>query len=410
MYNNNGRPLTRRQTIRILVLLTLLAWATQTLFNQWGFGQELPEPKFLPSMNIRGATVELRAEAAIQGTDVKLRQIVRWAEADETTLSPIADLVVLRLSQKTPYKSITLEELRGLLSDAGVNLAAIRLSGATRCTVSRTDVRFNEGEALTKWLDARSPATQPTAATATPIQTPPTVAVAPAPTDRQTHPEPIRTLRSLLTDDLATRLSLPADTLQLTFNPKDDRVLDLAEGVFKFGLEPIRAKDLGSLVYDVTITNNGNSQKITITGTARAWQQQLVAVKPVAFKQVIREQDVQTRRTLIDRLGNDTLVSSAQVIGQQAARELKPGTIVTAKLIEAVPLVRTGQLVTISYLQGSVELRSVARAMEGGAFGQTIRAKNETTGAMFEVLLTGPQTATMGPAPEVEEVSTARNR
>jgi len=41
---NNSR-LSKRKQVQLLVALTILAWATQTLFKQWGFGQEVgPSP------------------------------------------------------------------------------------------------------------------------------------------------------------------------------------------------------------------------------------------------------------------------------------------------------------------------------------------------------------------------------
>jgi flagella basal body P-ring formation protein FlgA len=303
--------------------------------------------------------------------------------------------------------------MRGLLSDAGVNLATVRLRGATRCTVARTDVQFNEGDALQKWLDARDPkkAAAKPAPVAAPMDSPPTVAVArtvaiaPAPADAKTTPEPVHSLRSLLIADLATRLSLPADTLQVGFDPKDDRVLNLVEGVFEFSLVPVRARDLGHVQYDVTITNNGNSQKVPILAQAQAWQQQVVVMRPVSFKQIIREQDLKVRKALVDRLSTDPLITLNQAVGQQAARDLKPGMVLTGRLVDAVPLVHTGQLVTVTFTQGTVQLRSVARAMEGGTFGQPIQVKNETTGAIFEVVLNGPQTATMSAAKPSEPAS-----
>src|SRR3954466_15644541 len=32
------RPLSPRKTVQLMVVLTILAWATQTLFRQWGYG------------------------------------------------------------------------------------------------------------------------------------------------------------------------------------------------------------------------------------------------------------------------------------------------------------------------------------------------------------------------------------
>jgi flagella basal body P-ring formation protein FlgA len=110
---------------------------------------------------------------------------------------------------------------------------------------------------------------------------------------------------------------------------------------------------------------------------------------------VIRDGDVIDRRTLIDRKPDDVLLDRSQIIGNQAARDLKPGMVITAQHVDAMQLVRPGQFVTVVLRQGSVELKSVARALEGGAFGQTIRVKNETTRDIFEVILTGPQTASM---------------
>src|SRR3954468_18148493 len=82
--NGNGRPLGTRKKVQILVALTILAWATQTLMHQWGFGAEvpaggpapaalapeviLPAEKFLPGPRaVGGGTLELRGEATVVG-------------------------------------------------------------------------------------------------------------------------------------------------------------------------------------------------------------------------------------------------------------------------------------------------------------------------------------------------------
>jgi flagella basal body P-ring formation protein FlgA len=65
-------------------------------------------------------------------------------------------------------------------------------------------------------------------------------------------------------------------------------------------------------------------------------------------------------------------------------------------MVDAVPLVKMNQLVTVQLTQGSIQLTSVARAMENGAFGQTIKVKNEVTRDVFEIVVTGPQAGAMG--------------
>ena len=151
MINNggNGRRLTKRQTVRLLIGLTILAWATQTLLAQWGFGAQVnaieshpattpstmpatdestiaPE-KFVPGSPRfdAGATLEIRSEATIVGEEVRIRQICRWSERDEAVLTPIGDLVIARLGAGSPFRSVNVEEIKRFLQDAGVNIAAL---------------------------------------------------------------------------------------------------------------------------------------------------------------------------------------------------------------------------------------------------------------------------------------------
>jgi flagella basal body P-ring formation protein FlgA len=161
-------------------------------------------------------------------------------------------------------------------------------------------------------------------------------------------------------------------------------------------------------MWNVTITTDSGTKKVSVSALARAWQDQAVVTKPLATRQVIRSEDVLSRRTLVDQISDDPLVTSDQVLGQQASRELKPGTVLTGRMLDPVQLVKVGQYVTVTLEQGTVRIKTVAKALEGGSFGQTIRVKNEATKDVFQVVLTGPQTATMNLATPVA-AATAQN-
>lgn len=409
---NSQRPISRKK-IQVLVILTLLAWATQTLLHQWGFGAEpsaaddvaaekfVPEPSRLP----RGATIELRSEATIHGAEVRLKQICRWSDGDAKAFAQMGELVVARFAGRTPFKTISVDEIRQMLHDAGVNLALIQFAGPLACTVNRSDIEFNEGEALDDWIAARQPKGDGTTLPAQPSgntvhdaadrpTTEPTVAAAAArDSDSQPH-----SLRDLLSADLAVRLALPKDDLQINFNPADQKLLNLSEPQFKFNLDGRNIHNLGTVSWEVQVITDSGTKRATIAANARAWQKQVTLTRPLSFKQIVQAEDLQDRRMLSDRLPDDQLLSSTQIVGQQAARDLKPGTIVTSRMMDPVPLVRTGQFVTITLAQGNVQIKTVARAMEGGSFGQTIKVKNEATRDIYEVVITGPQEATIGAA------------
>lgn len=455
----NGRPLSPRKTVQLLVIMTILAWATQTLLHQWAHGQELPdlpaqptelaagpdavaekadlarrrpvgpawsearpEPrdqeKFAPGTTrfFAGATLEMRSEATILGGDVKLRQVCRWSDADKAAFEPVADLVLARIAPNTPFRAITLDEVKQTLHDAGINLGVIRFAGAMNCTVSRGDVPYDEHTALQQWIDAKTTPTtresaMPTVVAAATPTSPASLGAAPAEAQpARFTPQPaaeqavkpqaddgkaVHTLHDLLIADLAERLSLSVDAMQVRFNPQDEKVLALSEPQFKFNIDRRRARTLGDVVWEVTVISNGGSKKATLIADARAWQMQMLTVRPLAYKQIIRDEDLIGRRALVDRIGDETPSPRVTLVGQMAARELKAGTIMTPRLVDPVPLVQPGQLVTVLAEQGNVQIKTVARATEPGTFGQSVRVRNEATRDLYQIILTGPQEGRM---------------
>ncbi len=202
--------------------------------------------------------------------------------------------------------------------------------------------------------------------------------------------KPYHTLRELLVLNVADRLNLPADSLQIDFKPLDEKVLNLCEPHFKFQIEPTRVRNLGTVEWDVTvITANGN-QEVTLSANARAWETQAVLTKPLAYHQLIQEGDVEEKRAMVETLPDNPLVSKSQAVGTQASRDLKPGTVLDGHMLDPVQLVRMGEYVTITVAHGGVSIKTVARAMEAGSLGQTVKVKNETTHDIYDVVVSGP--------------------
>jgi flagella basal body P-ring formation protein FlgA len=427
MMNNGGRPLSMRKKVQIMVAMTILAWATQTLLHQWARGAEIaPAARqggsdeapatFVPrdggrsGMTLAGGTLELRGEARVNGGDVKLKQVCRWSDADAATFAPVAEVVVATLDTRRPFKVVAMKEVRQTLEAAGINVALLRFAGPLECSISRNDAELSEGEALQQWVKMREEK---------PVEVPPALDMSAKPQAaaevvRKDDPS-ARTLRSILTADLAVRLTIPQDQLVLTFDPRDDGALNLAEPQFKFSLQPRKVRDLGDVAWDVTVlsTTGEGSRKLQLRGTARAWQDQIVVARPMARRQVIQDTDVTSRRVLVDQLPEDALVNRQQVVGQMASRDLKPGNVVTAQAVEAVPLAKANQYITVTLERGAIRVKGVAKALEGGCYGQTIRVKNEATKDVYQVVLTGPQEGSIAPVAAAQSpkatVAAARN-
>jgi len=360
----NTRPADLKKMIQGLIILTLLCWATQTLVSQWGFGDEISGEKFVTPSR-RSISIELKAEAIVTGNEIRLNQIARWPGAGGDVMEQTGDLIVGRFAAGKMSRAIDLDELKAILEGAGVNLAVVDFSGALRCLVT---------------CSQQAPIETVVSPTTRPIES----VIGSAAASQ-------RTLKDVLIAEAAERFQLPIESLQVRFSPQDEKVLALSEANFKFDVEPRKQRNLGDISWDITAISGSARQKHTIYANLRAWQNQIVAIKPIVARQVIGEADVIEKRVLVDRLPEEGSLSIDQVVGQQSARDLSPGVAFTGRMIEAVQVAKVGQLINVMVEQGHVQLKWVAEARESGSYGQTIRVRKPNSRDEFSVLLTGPQ-------------------
>ncbi|HZZ43227.1 MAG TPA: flagellar basal body P-ring formation chaperone FlgA [Tepidisphaeraceae bacterium] len=324
------------------------------------------DEQFVPANRYSGI-LEMRSEATVYGPEVRLRQICQWPGRDDHLFAGVADLIVTHIGAGT--STIPLSDLRSLLSDAGLNMSSVRFAGPVLCTVTRVDIPT---PAASQPTEARLPTSQPAV-----------------------QEGPVVTLKERLTRDLSDRIQVPIATLQIAFDSADEKFLNLSEPQFHFQIEPRRARNLGTVSWEVTATTDSNKtpqKPVVIRATARAWEDQLVVNRPISGRQTIRNDDVIERRVLVDNLPDSPLLTREQTVGQQSAFEVKPGVVMTTRMVQPIPLARVGQIVTIIAQSGGIQIRTVAKAVDEGTFGQIIRVRNEETKDTYEITLTGPQT------------------
>ena len=411
------KSLFRKRSLRLAILLCAWVWcihsvaradpadsAPAKLRNDAGAEHFVPH---VGHIDCSGSIQMLKA-VEVAGNNIRVRDVARWSDTDSDGFSSIADLVIDHFDDSTTRR-IGLDQLKSTLTGAGVNLSQVRFAGPTACLVSRNlsvpDVKppKNDREVVTQWMDEKD---RKRTDVAEPKMSPDDAraAVLKAVNSSGDETGEVRSLRETLLKDLSQRLTLPADDLQVTFDSKDRSFLNLSEPMFHFDLAPRRLTDLGRISWDVTVSNGKNQQKITVNAEARCWEKQLVAARAVGYHQVLRDDDFTERRVLVDHVDLDPLLTRAQMVGQQSARDIKPGMVLTGRMLDPIPMVKSGEAVTVTLTSGSISIRTVAIALEGGSFGQSIKVRNEQSQNVFVVTMTGPQTATMGATtPAAEE-------
>jgi flagella basal body P-ring formation protein FlgA len=383
---NNPRPIGMRKTVQLMVILTLLAWATQTLFHQWGYGGLiLPGPGIGAVEAITeaapatpadpqnfGITLELRSKIKADGTKLTLRDLCRWSDQDQLALEPMADVVVARLGDEPGVRHVSVDQIKSVLHDAGVNLSTVRFSGAATCAVAVGDVEVD----------------------ATPIVVAKTqadggdVIAAPKP---QMAEATQTSLKDLLLADLHERLHLSARQVQVDFDSKDAAVLALTSPRCRLDFDAGQTGNaLGEVVWTVVAQDGTNQRSATIRATARQWEDQMVMTRPLSPGQAILSADVAPRRVLVEKPTTRPIENAQNAVGQVAARALKRGDVLSVGDIDSPRIVRAGQAITVSLKVRDADVETVATALDDGKQGAAIRARNEASGEVYRVRVTAP--------------------
>jgi len=343
---NNPRPvMSVRKTVQLMVILTLLAWATQTLFAQWGrgglimpqrapqspssfgsapaaapsapvvTGAPAPAPAPAPAMIDRfngGAMIELQPRAQFAGKgNITLRDVCRWSKHDAPIMEPYAGTLIAKVGSGPRVQQVTIDDVKSRLHDAGANLSVLQFTGSAQCAILVDGATENDAPVVVLPGDP-SPAIAPNAVS--------TEAVAAEPAPEAAAP------------------AAPAATEPAT---------------------PIV-------------------------------EEQLVLTRPLSRGQRIIASDIVVQRVEVDQPATRpaTSVTRDQVIGNVAARDLKKGDVIEPASIARPAVVTKGQFLTVALRVGQFDVETVARALDSAAIGETVRAKNEANGDVYRVTVT----------------------
>jgi len=93
----------------------------------------------------------------------------------------------------------------------------------------------------------------------------------------------------------------------------------------------------------------------------------------------------------------DTPRDADVVIGMTARRPLREGSAVALRDVTAQQVIKTGDLVNITWSQGGVSLTLQGKALANAAVGQAFNAQNPASKKIIEAVAIGPGQAVTGP-------------
>lgn len=306
--------------------------------------------------------VRLWAQATATESPVRLEQIAT-VTGDPALVPAIRGQAVtsdLKMARKVQIRAWQVAEQLGL---AGFDVSRIRIAGAGKCDVTIVPA------------DTRKPA----AATTRPA------------TDRSAAPASLEArLRELIHQGLDAR-GLPKDhQIEIDFNPTLRDLLALTSPPYAFDITPPRATTwIGLVSFRVRVYRDGQTlQTVPVLAQVRVRIPVVVAARTVNAKARVGRTDVEVSWREMATLNGKHLVNVNDALDQQAKKMIPAGTILTTTLLEPLPLVKRGQLVTVIYRRGGLDIKTVARSMQVGFKNEVIQVRNERSKELFRAKVT----------------------
>lgn len=280
--------------------------------------------------------------------------------------------------------TINQDAIQHALVRRGINPATWVFRGASECRISRPAAARGAEPAANATPD------RPQAGRLVP---PATAPAADEPGSGPAAPDP-DTLEGALYAHVAARLEGLGGRPTVQTSPAIRDLLHLSRPEYAFSIADKSDRQLGLMPFDVTIYRNGKAEQTT------SILAEVALVKPVVVAdamlnrgQTITAEHVRLKSMTFDRLDKIGSGDLKAFVGQRVLRFINKDDLITAKDVEAVPLIARNDLVTVTIRRGAVSLKGVAKAMEAAAYGQPIVLRNESSKQTFTATVTGPKTA-----------------
>lgn len=322
-------------------------------------------------------SIRLWASAVVLDDTIRLTDLAELRSFDQDKDRSIRELVIVDAPHAGGSKIIHREMIRAIVQASGVNMADVTIRGAVQCVVTRPLVATPSNHAETaKSLDTRS--------------------------DRRSAPDarsPAQvTLREAVLQHFHDELARYEGRAEIVFDRGSANVLDLTGTDYEFHIRRRGSQPLGLIQATVTVSANGVSvQSVPIVVQVSMLRRVVVSRRAINQGATIRQSDVELSTLTFSRVTDLGMTDLARAIGQRAKRFIPAGTVVEADVIESVPLVTRGQLVTLRSVSGAVQIVTTVKAQRSGLLGETITVRlTDKRRVEFDAVVVGPALVQIG--------------
>jgi flagella basal body P-ring formation protein FlgA len=179
---------------------------------------------------------------------------------------------------------------------------------------------------------------------------------------------------------------------EVLFDRQSDAILDLAGPTYEFRVRRRSGPLVGLVSVEVDVLSNGAVvQTVPLVARVSLVRRAVVARRTINQGATVASGDVAVvdhRYASMDQLA---LHDGGDVIGQRAKRLIPAGQSIGGEMLEAVPLVLRGQLVSVHSTVGGIRVVTSGKALEDGLRGEPVRVRSSgNERAEFDAVVNSP--------------------
>lgn len=308
--------------------------------------------------------VELFPQAVVQSDTVRLADLALVEGLDAQGLDALRQIEIAAAPAAGEAGVVDVEQVRKALLAAKVNLANLCISGAATCKVYRPAAPEPEPVVVAVSTQGQVPA----------------------------MPEP-STVEAAVRKVLSDRLANYDGQVEVRFAAASRNVLGLGGKGMSFDVRPRGNALLGLIHSEVDLIQDGEVVKtVPVIAEVALTTNVAVARRPINRGTMVRSEDVSLEQRSFTRIEDVGLTATAAVVGREARRYISQGEMLSARDVQAMPLVRRGDHVTVWFRRAGLSVRGSAKALKEGSQGDRIEVKAEPAGQTYVVVVTGPKT------------------
>ena len=132
------------------------------------------------------------------------------------------------------------------------------------------------------------------------------------------------------------------------------------------------------------------AQRLRASGRLLRHTEVPVPTRPLAAGETIGAGDIALVAVRAERLGPDTLLQPAELVGKAARHTLRAGEPLRQSDVETPVVIHRGALVTIVLDTAAMHLTTEGKAMEDAGMGAPIRVANTKSNRVIDAVVAGP--------------------